>query len=176
VSTANDADHAPAASTHWRLDASASTAEFRVPHFWGLVKVKGHFERLDGRLDVGADGEQQMQLSIDATSLQTGNRKRDTHLRSAEFFDCEQHPEVTFRSTRVSDAGDGRLRVDGELEAAGKRVPLAFDASMRQADDHLELEATTTVDQRLLDMTWSPLGMTRTPATLSVHARLRRAG
>jgi polyisoprenoid-binding protein YceI len=158
----------------WRLDPSTSTAAFQVPHFWGLVTVKGHFERLDGWLAVSESNTREMQLTIDAASLHTGNGQRDKHLRSATFFDTENHPEVRFRSTTVSDAGEDRLHVEGDLEIAGHRVPLALDATIHQTHDQLDIEATTTVDQRQFGMTWSPLGMTRTPATLTVHARLRR--
>jgi polyisoprenoid-binding protein YceI len=171
------ADHAPqrCAVTRWRLDPSASTAEFRVPHFWGLVTVKGHFEHLDGRLETDDGQQRTMTLTIDAASLHTGIRKRDKHLRSAAFFDTQNHPEVRFRSTGVSDTPDHRrLRVEGELEVAGERVPLQLEPTIRQTKDQLDIEVTTTVDQRLLGITWSPLGMTSTPATLTVHARLRR--
>jgi polyisoprenoid-binding protein YceI len=58
----------PLADTPWRVDPSASTAEFRVPHFWGLVTVKGHFERLDGYLELDDCGQRQMTLTIDAAS------------------------------------------------------------------------------------------------------------
>jgi polyisoprenoid-binding protein YceI len=78
-----------------------------------------------------------------------------------------------FRSNSIVDAGDGTLHVNGELEAAGKTVPLNFDATVREIADELEIEATTTVDHRLLDMTWSPLGALRAPATLHVKARLK---
>jgi hypothetical protein len=56
--------------------------------------------------------------------------------------------------------------------AAGKTVPLNFDAAVREIGNELEIEATTTVDHRLLDMTWSPLGAMRSPSTLHVKARL----
>jgi polyisoprenoid-binding protein YceI len=158
----------------WRLDPAASSAEFRVPHFWGLVTVKGHFDRLDGWLEIDEGEQRRITLTIDAASLHTRSRKRDKHLRSADFFDTQNHPEVSFRSTSVSDAGENRLRVEGELEVAGKRVELQLDPMIQQTDDQLDIEATTTVDQRLLGMTWSPLGMTRTPASLTVKARLRR--
>jgi len=77
-----------------------------------------------------------------------------------------------FRSNSIVDAGDGTLHVSGELEAAGKTVPLNFDAAVREIGNELEIEATTTVDHRLLDMTWSPLGAMRSPSTLHVKARL----
>ena len=81
---------------------------------------------------------------------------------------------MRFTSTRVRHAGDGVLRVEGDLEAAGKVVPLEFDATVRQVDDALELEATATVDQRELGMSSGQLGMIRRPATLHVKARLTR--
>ena len=68
---------------------------------------------------------------------------------------------MRFTSTRVRDAGDGTLHVEGDLEAAGKVVPLEFDATVKQVDDGLEVEATTTVDQRQLGMSSGQLGMIR---------------
>jgi len=162
------------AGTRWRLDRAGSNAEFRVPHFWGLVSVKGHFDRLDGWLEVDENQQRRIELTIDAASLDTGNRKRDQHLRSAAFFNTEEHPEVRFDSTSVTDAAEGQLKVEGELQAAGKRVPLTLEATIEQAAEYLKLEVATTVDQRQLGMTWSPLGMTRTPTTLTVRARLRQ--
>ena len=162
------------AGTRWRLDPSASSAEFRVPNLWGLASVEGRFQRLDGRLEVDGDQHWQMELTLDADSLDTGNRRRDRHLRSAAFFDVEHHTRVRFRSSKVSDHGDGRLRVEGELEAAGERDRLQVDVTVRHADGGLELEAAATVDQRQLGMTWSPLGVVGTPTALSVRERLRR--
>ena len=71
----------------WRLDPDLSTAEFRVPNFWGLMKVRGRFDRLSGWLEIGEQGQRRIELTIDATSLNTGNDKRDEHLRSDDFFD-----------------------------------------------------------------------------------------
>lgn len=164
----------PCVQERWRLDPSASTAGFQVPHFWGLVTVKGHFERLDGYLELDDGHQRQMTLTIDAASLHTGISRRDKHLRSGHFFDTNSHPEVRFRSTSVSDIANNRVRVEGELEAAGQRLAISLEPTIHQTGDRLEVDATTTVDQRQLGMTWSPLGMTRSPVTLTVHASLRR--
>lgn len=162
-------------ATCWRLDPAASTAEFKVPHFWGLVTVKGHFERFDGYLDLGDGQQRQMTLTIDAASLRTGINRRDKHLRSVDFFDIDSHPEVGFRSTKVGDIAANSVWVEGELEAAGERLALTLEPTLHQINDHLlEVDVTTTVDQRQLGMTWSPLGMTRSPVTLTLHASLRR--
>jgi polyisoprenoid-binding protein YceI len=81
---------------------------------------------------------------------------------------------VRFRSTSVSDIADSGIRVDGELEAAGARLAMTLEPTIHQTNDHLEIDVTTTVDQRKLGMTWSPLAMTKSPVTLTVHASLRR--
>ncbi|HEY5197349.1 MAG TPA: YceI family protein [Solirubrobacteraceae bacterium] len=169
-----DDPHDQLAGTRWELDPSGSTAEFHVPNLWGLVKVHGRFAGLDGQLEVDEHGARRLHLKIDASSLDTGNRRRDRHLKSADFFDADGHPEVDFRSTRISDAPGGGLRVEGELRAGAGRVGIELAPTTRRTGDDIEIEAETTVDQRLLGMTASPLGMIRTPATLTVRARLRR--
>ena len=175
MSTTHSAqDRRQLAGTRWRLDPSGSSAEFRVPNFWGLTSDKGRFQRLDGWLEVDHDHQWRMELTLDAASLDTGNRRRDRHLRSADFFDVQHHPEVRLRSTSVNDHGGGRLHVDGELEAAGGRARLQVEVTVEHADGRLDLDAAATVDQRQLGMTFSALGMVRTPTALTVHARLQR--
>jgi polyisoprenoid-binding protein YceI len=162
------------ANTQWRLDASVSTASFQVPHFWGLVTVKGQVTRLDGELELDHGRPRRMTLTIDAGSVHTGNRRRDRHLRSGDFFDTDNHPEVRFRSTSISEVTDDRLGVEGELEAAGQRISLTLEPTIQRVGDTLEIDLTTTIDQRQLGIMWSPLGMTRSPTALTVHATLRR--
>jgi hypothetical protein len=67
---------------------------------------------------------------------------------------------------------DGTMAVIGHPEAVGRKVPIALGATVRRVGDDLEMEATTTVDQRELELTFSPLGMIRTPSTLHVEVRL----
>jgi polyisoprenoid-binding protein YceI len=153
----------------WRLDPAASTVEFHVPHFWGLVTVKGHFERFQGTLDLR--GEPAVQLIVEAASLDTKNARRDKHLRSADFFDVEQHPQVRFVSDTAALDGNA-LTVHGHLHAAGKSVPLELNATVRDVDGHVEVEAVTQADQRQLGMTWSPLRMLRSPSKLIIRGRL----
>jgi polyisoprenoid-binding protein YceI len=162
------------AVTSWRLDPEGSIAEFRVPHFWGLVTVKGRFDRLDGRLDTDDhNAQQRIELTIDAASLTTRNRRRDRHLRSADFFDVDHYPEVRFRSTAIEPAGDDSLTVDGVLTAAAGHVALELEPTVARSGEELTIDVRTTIDQRQLGITWSPLGMTRAPVTVHVHAVLR---
>jgi polyisoprenoid-binding protein YceI len=155
----------------WHLDPSRSSVEFHVRHFYGLITVRGHFERYEGTLALAS--EPAAQLTIDADSLDTGNTKRDKHLRSADFFDVEHHPQVRFVSD-LAELQDGRLRVHGQLHAAGKQVPLELDATVSWVDGEPEIEAVTHADHRLLGMTWSPLGILRAPSKLIVRGRLIR--
>jgi len=90
----------------WLLDPQASRAEFRVRHFWNTITVRGWFERLEGEGTVGPDGTVTGQLVIDPASLTTKNKQRDRHLRSADFFDVQQHPRVI---VTVSRGGKGRV-------------------------------------------------------------------
>jgi len=160
-------------STRWVVDADESVVEFFVRTFWGLATVRGRFDRFDGSFEVGPDGSR-IDLTIDADSLDTGNRRRDEHLRSDDFFHVEGHRQLRFTSTRVHDVGDGYLHVVGELEAAGKAVELEFAATVRAVGGALEIEAATDVDQARLGMSNGPLGMIRRPARLHVKARLTR--
>jgi polyisoprenoid-binding protein YceI len=155
----------------WRLDPARSTIEFHVPHFWGLITVKGHFERYEGTLDL--QSEPAVELTIEADSLQTGNRKRDRHLRSADFFDFEHHPQVRFLSdTAVLE--NTTLKVRGRLHAAGRSIPLELDATIHTAGGGIEIEALTHAPHHELGMTWSPLGIARPHSTLIVKGRLVR--
>jgi polyisoprenoid-binding protein YceI len=153
----------------WQLDLSRSSVEFRVGHFWGLITVKGQFEDYEGTLDLSANPA--IELTIDAASIQTGNPKRDKHLRSADFFDAENHPRVRFVSHSVVVQGDA-LGVRGHLLAGGRSIPLELDAQVRQVGGELEITAATSAPQRDLGMTYSPLGMISSRSELVVTGYL----
>ena len=155
----------------WHLDPERSCVEFHVRNFYGLQTVKGRFASYDGTLELGA--RPVVRLTIDAASLDTDHAKRDKHLRSADFFDVERHPHIRFTSSSATAEGDS-LKVRGQLDAAGRQIPLELDAAVRVVDGELEVEAVTYADQRELGMTWSPLGMIRAPSKLIVRARLMR--
>jgi polyisoprenoid-binding protein YceI len=157
----------------WNADRTRTTVEFEVKQLWGLRTVRGRFRSFDVAYIVGPGGRE-IELTIDAASIDTGVARRDDHLRSPDFFFVALHPQVRFRSTRITGLGNGDVHVSGELEAAGTTVPLAFDASVSVIDGELELEATTTVDQARFGMSEGPLGNIRPPTKLHVKARLVR--
>ena len=116
------------APSRWSLDRDGSSVGFTVKTMWGLIPVRGRFDRFAGSYEVGPNGTT-IELTIDAASIDTGNAKRDEHLRSSDFFDVDDHPYVRFRSTRVHTLGDGMLHVVGNLEVAGIVEPLEFAAT-----------------------------------------------
>ena len=100
--------------TTWNIDTSHSGAHFSVRHMV-ISKVRGAFERFTGviELDEANPAASKVSVSIDATSINTHEPKRDAHLRSADFFDVEKYPELTFVSTKVEKVGDAEYRVTG---------------------------------------------------------------
>ncbi len=156
-------------SGSWQLDPRRSSVEFRARSIWGLAAVNGHFAEYQGRLDLGAAPA--IELTIDAASLDTGNRKRDEHLRSADFFDVENHPRVRFVSDSVELHGN-TLKVHGRLTARDRSIPVELDADLHETDGELEVEAVTIAPHRDLGMTYSPLGMIPPRSRLLVKARL----
>ena len=153
----------------WQLDPKRSSVEFRAKSIWGLAPVKGHFGDYEGHMDLSAAPA--IELTIDAASLDTGNRKRDKHLRSADFFDVENHPRVRFVSDSVELQGD-TLKVHGRLSARDRSIPVELDAEVHEANGEIEIEAATTAPHRELGMKYSPLGMIPPRCTLVVKAHL----
>jgi polyisoprenoid-binding protein YceI len=160
------------ATGSWLLDPERSSAEFEVPSFYGLANVKGDFRRYVGTLSMSDPPA--VALVIEADSLDTGNRRRDRHLRSAAFFDAAEYPWVRFEADGAELDGD-ELRVRGELYAAGKHVPLAVDATVTAVGEEFEIEASAVVDHRRLGMEFSPLGIVGDHSRLVVRGRLTRA-
>jgi len=153
-------------TTLWRLDPDRSSIEFQVPAAWGLSTVKGSFSRFHGTLNSSA-----INLTIEADSIDTDNARRDTHLRSPDFFDVGRYPYIRFVSETVALDGD-RLKVRGRLHARGTSMPLEIDATLRPAGDELEVEAVTRADHHRLGMTWNRMRLVGTPTKLLVTGRL----
>ncbi len=160
---------------HWALDPAGSTAEFRVKQFWGAITVRGWFDRIAGEGTVGATGAITGQLTMDASSVSTKNSRRDKHLRSADFFDVENHPSVVLTVTEATPGPDGQIAVRGSIEAAGHSEPVTFTAHADEATENaVTLRAELVVDRTAFGMTWSPMGMAAKQAAGSVVARFVR--
>jgi polyisoprenoid-binding protein YceI len=124
----------------------------------GAVTVRGQFEQIAGEGAATAEGSLTGTLTFDARSLTTKNKQRDKHLRSADFFDTENHPMVVLTVTETTALDDGALVCKGTLEAAGHREPIEFTAHVKEFTDHaVTLTADLVVDRARFGMTWSPM-------------------
>jgi polyisoprenoid-binding protein YceI len=168
--------HIPAGTTgpglpegRWRVDRRRSEVSFAVQEMWGLRTVRGVFGACDGSLTVragGASGE----LTLEVASLDTGDKRRDQHLRSAAFFDAERHPRLRFETTAVT-----RGTIVGELVIGARRTRLAVPVEVAHfAEDKLRLEGTTTVSRTAVGLGWNKLGMIRDEVVLRADLILER--
>src|SRR5687768_13137822 len=115
----------------YELDAAHSNVEFAVKHLM-IATVKGRFAGLRGTilLDEENLSDSSVEVSIDAATIDTRQDGRDDHLRSADFLDVANHPEITFRSRKVEAISDERFRVVGELTIRGTTLEVVLDARL----------------------------------------------
>ena len=110
----------------WELDAAHSSIEFVARHLM-VTKVRGGFGSLPGTINIAENPtDSKVSIEVDMASVVTGSADRDGHLKSADFFDVDNHPKMTFESTRVIEKGDGSQMV-GALTVRGVTKPLTLD-------------------------------------------------
>ena len=158
----NEAPAAAAAVTTWEVDPAHSHAQFKVRHMM-ISNVKGEFTKLSGTVKIdSADITQSgVEVTADATSISTREPQRDGHLKSPDFFHVEQHPAITFKSTKITRTGDG-LELTGNLTIRGVTKPVTFevDGPTPETKDpwgnvRIGVEATTTIDRKDFGLTWN---------------------
>jgi polyisoprenoid-binding protein YceI len=148
-------------TTRWIIDPSHSGIHFSIRHMV-FAKVRGAFTRWQGTLDFDeADPTRsRVEVRIEAASIDTHEPKRDAHLRSADFFDMEQHPELRFVSTAIEKTGD-RCAVTGELSLHGVTRPITLDAEILGAgkdpwgNERMSLSATGSVNRKDFGLGWN---------------------
>lgn len=114
----------------WAIDPSHTDVAFSVRHM-GLSTVRGRFKTVAGHVETGADGAPTaIRVEIETASIDTGTRDRDAHLRSADFFDAEANPSITFVSTRVTARDGERFEVAGDLTMRGVTRSVVLDAEI----------------------------------------------
>ena len=159
----------------WTLDPARSTATLRTRSMWGLVPVKGVFRELEGSGKVSPTGEVTGRIALATGALDTKNTKRDTHLRSADFFLSEKYPAITFSLDKLVPAGDG-VTVSGALTVREISRPISFPASITVAGDGaVLLDATVQVDRSEFGLTWNQLGASSMKNTVTIHAVFTRS-
>ncbi|MER5409550.1 YceI family protein [Streptomyces sp. NPDC002769] len=146
----------------WQLDPARTSVVIRHKTMWGLVTVKGAFAAVTGEGEVQADGTARGTVTLDVASLDTKNGKRDKHLRSADLFDVERHPTITFAVDNAVVAKDDTVEVAGQLTVRGitRPQPVVARVTAASAED-VTLGAEFTVDRDQFDMGWNQMGMLR---------------
>ena len=151
------------ATTTWNIDPVHSVAEFKVKHMM-ISNVKGQFTRVKGVLsldetDVTNSG---VEASIEAASINTRDEQRDAHLKSADFFDVEKFPVLSFKSTRITRVADGELAVAGDLTIHGvtRNVVFNVEGPTAAAKDpwgniRRRLSATAKINRKDFGLTWN---------------------
>ena len=112
----------------WHIDPAHSSANFTIRHM-GVSTVHGSLTGIKGDViwDAADVSHSKVNATIDANTVNTDNTQRDTHLKSADFFNVQQYPTLTFASTQVQRASDGKLQITGNLTLAGQTHPITLN-------------------------------------------------
>ncbi len=147
----------------WNIDPVHTTVEFSVRHMM-ISNVKGQFEKLSGTITAnGTDPNSvQVNVTIDAASINTRVDKRDAHLKSPAFLDVAKYPTITFKSTKIEPAGEGKWKMTGDLTIHGvtKSVVLDVDGPTAPIKDpygktRAGASATTKINRKDFGLTWN---------------------
>ena len=157
----------------WTLDAARSEVVLKTRHSWGLRPLRGVFGQVSGHGTVNAAGGVTGAVTVGAGSLDTGNARRDKHLRSADFFDVDNHPNFTFAADGATPAGDG-VRVSGSLTVRGRTRPVSFVAAVSVGDDAVELDGEIPVNRADYGLTWNFIGIAAMDNIIAVRAVFTR--
>lgn len=137
----------------YRFDPQHTHVMYFVDHF-GLSKQTGKFREVDGTLMLDTDelANSSVEVTIPVDSVWTGVEKLDEHLKNEDFFAASEHPDITFKSTSVESAGEGRLKVNGDLTIRGVTKPATLDVTVNKIGEHpmskqpaAGFSATTTI-------------------------------
>jgi len=112
----------------WTIDPAHSQVQFTVRHMM-ISNVRGRFENFTGTVefDEKNPSDIKMDIAIDAASINTRDEQRDAHLKSADFLNAEQHPQIIFKSSRAEKVSDDRFKVTGDLTISGITHPVTLD-------------------------------------------------
>jgi polyisoprenoid-binding protein YceI len=179
--TSSDASGASAASATpaalagpatYQLDQETSAVTFTHKAMWGLASVRGGFTDLSGTAEIKSDGSAHGRLEIGTASLNTKNRKRDEHLRSADFFHAAAHPKIIVDVTQAATSDGSNVQASGTLTVAGRSRPLTLTAKIAEASGQsVTLTADAEIDRADFGMTWNQLGTIKGTAQIHVIAR-----
>jgi len=141
----------------WTLDPSQTSIEFHTKAMW-VLGVKGTFKSIEGGGTVGTDGSVNGSLVLDAASVDTKKKKRDDHLRTADFFEVNAFPTITFAVTGARPKGAGKVELTGDLTIHGTARPLTLLADVSTDNGSATLSAEVDIDRSAWGLTWAKMG------------------
>ncbi|MBZ5614518.1 MAG: YceI family protein [Acidobacteriia bacterium] len=150
-------------TTTWNIDPVHSVAEFKVKHMM-ISNVKGQFSKLTGALTLDESNlaNSHVVASVEAASIETRDPQRDAHLKSADFFDVEKFPTLSFQSTGITLVRDGELAVEGNLTIHGvtRKVRFTVEGPTPPTKDpwgntRVGVSATTKINRKDFGLTWN---------------------
>jgi polyisoprenoid-binding protein YceI len=153
---------APArAAQTFEIDPAHSEVTFQIRHF--LNKVRGNFRQFDAKIvkDDQDPANSSVEFTIQTASIDTGVERRDNHLRSADFFDAEKYPTITFQSSAVEKVSDTDYKVTGRLTMRGVTkvitLPVTYLGEMKDAFGHTRAGFTTetTLNRQDFGVSWN---------------------
>jgi len=153
----------------WALDPGKSSIRLKNRSTWGLIRVNGVFREVSGNGSVYPDGQVSGTITVAAASIDTKNTRRDTHLRSADFFDSASHPDITFTADGIRPSGQG-IAVSGALTVRGRTRPLSLAAVASVQGGEIWLDAEVGVNRADFGLTWNLMGLVSMNNTLTIHA------
>ena len=150
-----------ARAAEYELDPTHTAVTFKVRHL--LSNVNGTFDKFDGRFSFTPDKPEEWKVDakIQADSISTRNDQRDKHLKSADFFDTEHYPELTFKSTKVTDYKNGHAKLHGILGIHGVEKEVVMDLEVLGVEkdpwgnELAGFSATTTINRKDYGLTWN---------------------
>lgn len=150
----------PEAGTY-SIDKAHTTVEFVGRHLM-ITKVRGRFTDFEGQIVIGETPEQSsVEVTIDTASVNSGDDKRDGHLRGDDFLDVENYPHITFRSTSVEVGRDGTAKITGDLTVKDATRPVTLDVEFDGASpdpwggQRLGFTASAEIDREDWGLTWN---------------------
>jgi polyisoprenoid-binding protein YceI len=166
--------HDGEAAGSWILDGSSTEIRLKSKSIWGLAPVNGVFRQVSGDGTVSSSGDVTGTVTVAAQSIDTKHKQRDNHLRSADFFEVDSYPAITFTVDEVTTAGNV-LTVVGQLSVRGRTRPVSFDVSVSRFDGkEAHLDGELHVNRADFGLTWNRLGMASMNNTITVHAVFTR--
>jgi polyisoprenoid-binding protein YceI len=158
---------------HWSLDPEKTTVEFHTK-IMRVLPVRGSIKATEGGASVGADGAIDGVLILDAATIDTGIKKRDTHLLTADFFDADNFPTIVFTAQSARRMPSGRHEITGSLALHGQTRPLTIHAEIHHGSTEVTVSATNIdIDRTAWGVGRKRLGPSTT-SRIVVHAHFFR--